>query len=80
MGSSPMTRMTLNEFRSSPKTLFLIGDVVIDGSDMIDRHPGGNRCLLRKNKTDITTDYKFHSWKTRRWIKSKQIARLYIPN
>ena len=80
MGSSPMTRMTLDEFRSSPKLLFLIGDAIIDGSGMLDHHPGGNQCLLRKNKTDITKDYWFHSWNTRKWMKDRQIARLYIPN
>jgi len=46
-----------------------MGNKVIDATDMINNHPGGNVSLITKKGIDITNDYKFHSPGTQRYIR-----------
>ena len=36
-----------------------------DVEKLLDNHPGGNQCIIKKQNTDCTVDYKFHSQKGR---------------
>jgi cytochrome b involved in lipid metabolism len=52
---------------------------IYDVTKFIDKHPGSKKAILSKCGTDVTKDYKFHSYKTRKEIwKLYHIGYLYI--
>jgi len=52
---------TLEEIQQSNQYLYIIGNKVIDATEIIDKHPGGDTCLFKKKGTDIRIDYNFHN-------------------
>jgi len=66
--------ITRTEIASSDKLLYIIGNKVIDATALIDKHPGGNRCLYNKQGTDISIDYKYHNTTAQKKISSMVVG------
>ena len=43
------------------KIIFYVGKKKYDATKFLNDHPGGKQCLIKKNNTDVTIDYNFHS-------------------
>ena len=64
------------KFKKSERILLRLDNKVIDATNFISLHPGGKLALLKRNKQDITRDYKFHSKNARNLIKSMIVYEL----
>ena len=49
---------------------FFLDDLVIDATQFIHAHPGGEKALRKRHMCDITEDYEWHSEKGKRMILS----------
>ena len=49
---------------------FFMDDIVIDATQFVNSHPGGDAALQKRHMCDITDDYKWHSAKGKRMILS----------
>jgi len=58
------------------KIILYVGKKTYDITEFIYKHPGGHRCLIKKNNTDVTKDYNFHS-KNAKKIWEKYLVRDY---
>lgn len=71
--------MTYLEFLNDERLLVRMNKEVIDVesyffTEGFDKHPGGSTVLYMRNKRDISEDYKFHSHKSKKKIKSYSIG------
>ena len=60
----PINKYTIDDINNINKNggkLILIGKKVLDISELLDNHPGGNNCLLKKLGTDCSKDINYHS-------------------
>ena len=64
------------KFKKSERILLRLDNKVIDATNFIALHPGGKQTILKRNKQDITRDYKFHSKNARNLIKSMIVYEL----
>ena len=82
MSKTKYTKYTIDDINNinnnsdSDSKLILIGKKVVDITILIDNHPGGNNCLLKKLGTDCTKDMKFHSASAKKLIKKLTIGKL----
>ena len=73
----PINKYTIDDINNINKNggkLILVGKKVVDISELLDIHPGGNNCLLKKLGTDCTKDMKFHSKNANKLIKKLSIG------
>ena len=61
-------KWTIEEIDRSDRLLFLLGKKVIDATDVLDNHPGGNEILLKNKGTEITLALWIHSKPTQERI------------
>ena len=61
---------------NSNKILVIIKNKLYDVTFILDKHPGGNKCILNNNGKDIYRDYKFHSKQAKKLIKQNFIKKL----
>ena len=64
------------DFNKSKRILLKYGNKVIDATDYITLHPGGEKCLKNRNKKDIKRDFEFHSKNAKNLIKSMIVYEL----
>ena len=55
------TIYTINDIQHSNKLLYIVNNKVIDATNLINKHPGGNECLFTKKGYNITKDFNFHN-------------------
>lgn len=60
--------MTMTDIDTSNRLLFIINNKVIDATDILDNHPGGNEVLLRNRGKHIDIALYYHSKSTRKQI------------
>ena len=63
------THQEITNINNAGGKLILVGKKVLDISELIDIHPGGTNCLIKKLGTDCTKDMKFHSASAKKLIK-----------
>lgn len=49
---------------------FFLNDLVIDATEFVNSHPGGDSALMKRHMHDIAEDYNFHSEKGKYMILS----------
>ena len=75
MGSN-LSQMTEQEFAESNRILMRMGNTVIDATDFVFSHPGGESAIRNKNKCDVTRDYNFHGKRGKQQIDRMIIAQI----
>ena len=56
--------------------LIIVNNKIYDISELIDIHPGGKDCLLKKIGQDCTRDLNFHTNKTKKLLKKLYVGKL----
>ena len=69
-------KMTMKEVKNSDRILVFVGKKIIDATEFIYFHPGGQHLIMDKRNTDISTDFYFHNSKAQKKILSNHIANL----
>ena len=55
--------------KKSDRVILYAHGKTYDVTDFVNKHPAGSRCILKKNETDCTIDYDFHSSHARKMWK-----------
>ena len=69
-------KISKNKFNKSERILLRLDNKIIDATNFVALHPGGKQAILKRNKLDITRDYKFHSKNAQNLIKSMIVYEL----
>lgn len=69
-------KLSTIKFKKSERILLRLDNKIIDATNFVALHPGGKQAILKRNKQDITRDYKFHSKHARNLIKSMIVNEL----
>ena len=62
-------QISKKKFNTDERILLRLNNKIIDATNFVALHPGGKQAILKRNKQDITRDYKFHSKNARNLIK-----------
>ena len=77
MSKTKYTKYTIddiNNINNNGGKLILVGKKVVDISNLLDIHPGGNDCLLKKLGTDCSKDINYHSKDAKKLVKKLTIG------
>lgn len=69
-------KISKRKFNKDERILLRLDNKIIDATNFVALHPGGKQAILKRNKQDITRDFKFHSKNARNLIKSMIVYEL----
>ena len=76
MSKTKYTIDDINNINNNGGKLILVGKKVVDISNLLDNHPGGNNCLIKKLGTDCSKDINYHSKDAKKIVKKLVIGEL----
>lgn len=68
--------MTLKDIQDDSRVLLRYRNIIVDGTDVVDDHPGGKFVIVNAHRlqNDISSDLRFHSLGVRKMILQRQVA------
>ena len=69
------TQEEIDNINDNGGYLIIVNNNIIDIKRLINNHPGGNNCLIKKLGTDCTKDLNFHSKSALKILKTLEIGR-----